>query len=113
MRRLVSTPTMDVALPLLGWDPKVLATMPAAIGATLGVFAYSVGVLRPLRVVAGRSWHEHGVVHFSCTIKNRTLLWDRTVSAVQVFLLDDERRGILRRASHHGDLTAEGAAIDA
>jgi hypothetical protein len=52
--------------------------------AILGLLAYGVGIVRPLTVKRPRYWHAGETTQFSCVVRNRSLLNDRTVTALSV-----------------------------
>jgi hypothetical protein len=56
--------------------------IPGACVAIIGIVLYGVGVIKPLAVKRPRYWHVGGTTQFSCIVRNRSFLNDRTVTSL-------------------------------
>jgi hypothetical protein len=65
---------------------ELLLGMPAAIVAVLTLLSYAVGILRPVKIMHARYWTtgtgRQRVTELSCTVKNRKINVDRTLTAL-------------------------------
>jgi hypothetical protein len=98
-------------------DWRLIVAMPGAAGAALGLLAYSIGLFRPLKIVDATYWEQPSppTAGFECVIKNRSLLWDRTLSALLFVEVTGQghRPRLSRRAIHAKRVQASGEIIDA
>jgi hypothetical protein len=65
-------------------DWRLLAAFPSATLALIGFLAYWVGLLRPVKIVHATYWRlpNSTSARFKCVIRNRSPLWDRTLSGL-------------------------------
>jgi len=74
----------------IGWS--LIVAIPSAIVAMIGILAYIIGVRRPFDITdAQYYWKQHSppTVGFRCVIRNRSPLWDRTVTRLAVVEPDE------------------------
>lgn len=65
-----------------GFDPWKVLGIPGAILALFGLATYAIGGIRPLSVKHARYWHAGQTTRFSCIVRNRSFLGDRTITAL-------------------------------
>ncbi|HEY7175775.1 MAG TPA: hypothetical protein VH442_12735 [Micromonosporaceae bacterium] len=70
-----------------GVDWSLVAGIPGAAVALVGLLSYVVGVFHPLAVKTPQYWVTDSSTEFSCAIKNRSMISDRTVTRLSLVLL--------------------------
>lgn len=89
--------------------------VPAAIAAIVGLLFYGVGALRPMAVKKARYWHQANTTHFSCVVKNRSALMDRSLTRVSIIrvphALQRARHPRWRRRPQQAELIPAGAVF--
>ncbi|HCG00396.1 MAG TPA: hypothetical protein DEV93_07600 [Chloroflexi bacterium] len=80
-----------------GTDWKLVLGVPSAVAASVTLMLYVIGVIRPLGVRKPRYWYEGEATKFSCYVKNRSRLYDRTLTAVTLIRLPGPFRRPFRR----------------
>lgn len=74
----------DQAAPV---SPELAIGIPGAVLALLTMLAYFVGLIRPIAVRQPRYRQVEGGTEFSCKIKNRSPIYDRTVTGIAIVRL--------------------------
>lgn len=65
-----------------GLDLTAVIGIPAALVALVALVAYAVGTIRPLLIKQPRYWREEATTRFSCVVRNRSFLTDRTITGL-------------------------------
>jgi hypothetical protein len=80
-----------------GTDWKLVLGIPSALLALGSLMLYLVGVIRPLGVRKPRYWYEGEATKFSCSVKNRSRLYDCRLTGVTLLRLPGPFRRRFRR----------------
>jgi hypothetical protein len=68
-----------------GFDPWKTLAIPGAVAAVVGLMtSYLVGIIRPLAVKKPRYWHAGDQTRFSCIVRNRSFVNERSVSGLSL-----------------------------
>lgn len=89
--------------------------VPGGVAAIVGLLLYAIGAIRPLAVRKAQYWHQAETTRFSCTIKNRSWLMDRSLTALSLIRLPSltrrARHPRWRRQPQYAELVPTGEAV--
>lgn len=89
--------------------------VPAGIASVIGLVLYGIGAIRPLAVRKPQYWHQANTTQFSCTVKNRSWLMDRSLTALSLIrippLAQRMRHPRWRRQPQYAELVPSGEVV--
>src|SRR4051794_40037239 len=95
-RRALPPPWLQLLTATTAFDWTKLIGVPAAVLAFLTLL-YFFGLVRPLAVRQARYWHEGEVTRFSCSVKNRSRVYEHTLTGLALVAVPRRLRRLFRR----------------